>query len=156
MALKSKSSIKHTVHKAQADLDKFDKEISKNSSVTVGLPKNSSPYPNGVSVILVALVHEFGSLIRNIPERSFLRAGIRRNAKKYQKLFKILAKESLDGNGDFLRGLSKIGLQAQTDVREEITNVKKPPLKSREGNPLVDTGHLRGSITYQVVKKNDN
>ena len=153
--MKAKVKVTHNFEAAQKDLDKFDKEISKHSNIVVGVPKNSAPYPDGTSVILVALVHEFGSVIRNIPERSFLRAGVKRNSKKYTKLFASLAKESLNGSGDFLRGLNKIGLVAQTDVRQEITDLKTPPLKSRAGNPLVDTGHLRQSIVYQVNRNDD-
>ena len=48
------------------------------------------------------------------------------------------------------KALGILGLTVQTDVRDKITDIDSPPLQYREGNPLVDTGHLRQSITYEV------
>lgn len=153
MAIKANVTLKRKQEKALLDLEKFNDSLNKeDAKVLVGIPKGSSNYPDGTEVMLVALVHEFGSQIRNIPERSFLRAGIRKNAKKYNKRFADLALKVLAGRVTFDRGLNLIGLEGQSDVRQELTDLKAPPLKTREGNPLVDTGHLRQSITYQVVK----
>ena len=150
MAVKSKAGVSRTILQAQRDLDKFERQIGKNSRVQVGIPANSRDYPDGTSVILVGLVHEFGSLSRNIPERSYLRAGIRKNSKKYVNLFAKLAIKVLNGDTTVKQGLGIIGLQAASDVQQELTELQRPPLKHRVGNPLVDTGHLRQSITFQV------
>jgi len=51
---------------------------------------------------------------------------------------------------DTKQALGIVGLAVQTDVQDKITDIDAPPLVYREGNPLVDTGHLRQSITYEV------
>lgn len=146
---KARVKLETTLEQAQKDLDKFNKRMGKQPHVVVGVPADASAYPDGTSVLLVALVHEFGSQVRNIPERSFLRAGVRKKRKEYAKFLSKIAQQGLAGK-DLLRQLNRLGLVAQRDVRQELTDLKTPALTSRVGNPLVDTGHLRSSIQYEV------
>lgn len=148
--MKAKAKILKSPDKAIARINEISKSMNGPNVVKVGLPKNSNAYPNGTSVIMVGAVHEFGSPARNVPQRSFLRSTITENARKYKEDMKKIMKSVIDGKYDLLKGLSLLGLKVQTDVRTKITDIKEPPLKYREGNPLVDTGHLRQSIVFKV------
>lgn len=151
--MKAKVTVKKFPDKAKKILAKMNKMLSGENRVFVGLPKNSNAYPDGTSVIMVAAVHEFGSPARGIPERSFLRSTIIAKKRSYKALFKKLGRKMVQGGTTMAKALRLVGLAVQGDVQEKITALKMPALKSREGNPLVDTGHLRQSITFEVRDK---
>lgn len=150
--MKSKTKILRKADKAISNLKKIAMRMNGPNSVKVGLPKGSNNYPDGTSVIMVGTVHEFGSPSRGIPQRSFLRSTVREKRRSYKIMFKKIAKQIVDGKIDMKKGLGLIGLQVSTDVKEKITDIKSPALKYRQGNPLIDTGHLRQSITYKVTE----
>jgi len=130
------------------DLRKAPKEV------VVGLPKGSLPYPDGTSVISVGVKHEFGSPAEHIPERSFLRSTVKEKREKYTALMPKLLAKVWGGQISELEAFRLLGQQLEKDVKQKITDLKTPPLKYRVGNPLVDTGHMRQSIRYEVRKKN--
>lgn len=131
-------------------LDKLAKSLDTKDSVKVGLPRGSNDYPDGTSVITVGAVHEFGSPARNIPQRSYLRSTIVENKEEYFRIMSSLAKKIVGGDLSMQKALHMLGMKLQNDVQNKIEDIKEPPLKSREGNPLIDTGHLRQSIVYKV------
>lgn len=148
--MKSKTRVIKSPKKALKEIEKLVKSLKGPDLVKVGLPKGSNDYPDGTSVIMVGTVHEFGSPARNIPQRSYLRSTVESNKRSYKDMFKKLSIRIIKGQITKKEALGLVGLQVQTDVRQKITDIKEPALKSREGNPLVDTGHLRQSITYEV------
>jgi phage gpG-like protein len=148
--MKSKTKVIKPAKKATKELEKLAKSLVGPDLVKVGLPKGSNDYPDGTSVIMVGAVHEFGSPARNIPQRSFLRATVESGRRKYRQLFKRLSKKIVDGEISKKEALGIIGLQVQSDVQGRITDGIAPDLKSREGTPLIDTGHLRQSIIFEV------
>lgn len=150
----TKSRIKKKPEKAIREIERIGKNLKgKEGQVLVGLPKGSNDYPDGTSVIMVGTVHEFGSPSRNIPQRSFLRSTMIENSREYKELIAKLAKRISKGELTMDRALNLLGIKVQGDVQQKIHDIKTPPLKYREGNPLIDTGHLRQSITYVVRKK---
>lgn len=148
--MKSKTKIKKKPNKAIKELEKISTAMRGSDSVVVGLPKGSNEYPDGTSVIMVGAVHEFGSPARNVPQRSFLRSTVKEKRRSYKDMFTKLAKKIVDGKMNLKQALGIVGLQVESDVKAKITDVDSPELKHRDGNPLVDTGHLRQSITYEV------
>jgi hypothetical protein len=138
-------------------LNKILKSLS-DKDILVGVPRDAPAYPDGTSVAQVAAKHEFGSAVDAIPERSFLRTAIAENTDNYIKMASKGGKKVVDGTLSMDNLLSLIGLQAETDVRDKITNLTEPPLsprtvakrKDKSDNPLVDTGHLRRSIRYEI------
>ena len=158
--MKSKIRIKRKPDRADDTLANLHNHLRGASLVKVGLPRGSNEYPDGTSVIKVGVVHEFGARISRtgvngpyeiiIPERSFLRTTLQQNKKAYKALIKKLLLKVIINRLSTIEALETVGLKVQTDVREKITDIDQPPLKHRDGNPLVDTGHLRQSITYQV------
>lgn len=151
MASKFKQAhIKRSPKKAIDRIKRIAKEMSQQGQVKVGLPKGSNAYPDGTSVILVGTVHEFGSPTKNIPERSFLRSTLNEKKSEYKEFLTILGKKIATGTIESEKALNLLGLKVTSDVKDKITDLDSPALKYREGNPLVDTGHLRQTITYQV------
>jgi len=147
--MRSRTRIIRTPEKALKELERIGKEFGKGpNGVKVGLPQGSNDYPDGTSVIMVGAVHEFGS--SKVPERSFLRSTVIEKKRDYKDLFRKLSFKIIKGDMDTKRALGIIGLAVQTDVQDKITDIDSPPLVYREGNPLVDTGHLRQSITFEV------
>jgi phage gpG-like protein len=150
--VKSKTRLKKKPDNALRRLRKIAKSFKEPGSVKVGLPKGSNDYPDGTSVIMVGLVHEFGSPSKGIPERSFLRSTVAEEKRSIKRMMAKMAKQILDGKLDADKALQLLGLKVQTDVKAKITDLKEPALKSRDGNPLIDTGHLRQSIIFQVTE----
>lgn len=148
--MRSKCKIKKSPDNAIKELNSIAKRMSGPDTVKVGLPKGSNDYPDGTSVIMVGAVHEFGSTSRGVPQRSFLRSTVQEKRRQYKLMFSKLADKIISGKLNIRQALQLIGLQVQSDVREKITEGIDPPLKYREGTALIDTGHLRQSITYQV------
>jgi len=146
-----KARIKKSPEKALKELEKIAKSFAKGGdTVKVGLPKGSNAYPDGTSVIMVGAVHEFGSTKIGVPQRSYLRTTVTEKRNDYKKLMAKISKSIVDGKRTKKQGLGLIGLQVQGDVQQKIYDIDTPPLKDRDGNPLIDTGHLRQSITYEV------
>jgi phage gpG-like protein len=135
-------------------------EDAKRLALAVGLPKGkatSKIYGDGMTVVSVAAIHEYGA--GNNPTRSFLRIPykIKKDAirKLLISLFKGVAEKGLDASSQ----LEKAGVVLQ-NISKEAFETKgygtwpdiKPSTKARKGSsaPLIDTGILRGSITYEV------
>lgn len=148
--MKSKTRVIKSPKKATKELEKLAASLKGPDLVKVGLPKGSNDYPDGTSVIMVGAVHEFGSPSKGIPQRSFLRATVEAGRSEYRQLFRKLSEKIVDGKMTKKEALGIIGLTVQGDVQERITDGIDPELKSREGTPLIDTGHLRQSITFEV------
>ena len=127
----------------------------KKSRVKVGFPKGFNAYPDGTPVALVASVHEFGSPSKNIPSRPFFRTTLFVN-KNYKDLrFKTFA-QIARGKITPSVGLGRLGDVVKNDIVESIVAIQAPTLKAetikkkKSSNPLVDTGHLKQSVTYKV------
>lgn len=107
--------------------------------VKVGLPQGSNDYPiTGESVINVGFWHEFGT--KFLPERSWMRSAIRMNLAKYKKAIKKGLRDIQQGRLTSDRFLGRLGLVARDDMRARI-----------DALPLVDTGHLKGAQTWEVL-----
>lgn len=85
-----------------------------------------------------------------------MRNTMRNNKGKYRSALKAAAKSVLDGTASVDGVLTKLGIMGQGDVQAEITALTSPPnspvtiaLKG-SSKPLIDTGEMRGSVTYKV------
>ena len=145
-----KVRIKKKPDAAIAKIEKIAKQMNGKGQVKIGLPVGSNNYPDGTSVIMVGAVHEFGSASRGIPERSYLRATMQNNRRKYKSLISKLGIQIATGAMDSMKALQTLGLKVEADVKDTLIDLKSPALKHRKGNPLFDTGHLVGSITHVV------
>lgn len=149
--MRSRTRIVRSPERAMRELERINRSMRRGSDkVKVGLPRGSNNYPDGTSVIMVGAVHEFGSPSRGVPQRSFLRSTVQEKRREYKRFFRALSAKIIRGEITKQQALELIGLKVQSDVRDKITDIQAPPLKHRDGNPLVDTGHLRQSIIYKV------
>lgn len=93
-----------------------------------------------------------------IPERSYLRAGFDAHADEIHGKMEHLLGLVLEGKTTGRHALNVLGGFVATRIQAYLTDLKTPPLAEptikRKGssNPLIDTGQLRDSITWQVVQ----
>ena len=134
----------------------FELSLLKKSKqkVYVGIPGDSAPYPDGTSVADVAAINEFGA--GRVPARPFLIPTINENFKKYTKIAKSPLRKYIVQEESLERILSFIGAAARNDVVRKINTLSEPPnapltiaLKGSD-NPLIDTGHMRSSVTWEI------
>jgi hypothetical protein len=113
------------------------------------------------TVALIALWNEFGTLDENgdvhIPERSFFRSTLIEERSNIIKLQKKLVSKIILGETTTERALGLIGEFVADKVSQKIVDLKTPEnatstLKAKrpKTNPLIDTGQLKNSITYEV------
>lgn len=128
----------------------------KDVHVRVGYPVGSGEYPDGTPVIDVAIYNEFGT--ETIPERSFVRRAYRENKDKYANYLKRLASSLVKGvDVNIHSAMKAIGLDAVGDIQETIDKVSSPAnaeitvLRKGSSHPLIDTGLLKQSTTFEVV-----
>lgn len=128
--------------------------------VKVGFPQGKAE-ADGTPVAMIAATHEFGSPERGIPERSFLRSSMHENAQKYVRLNKLNLVSILRGGLTADQALGQLGEMAKGDVQVKIRSGDFTPLKQatmdRKGSskPLVDTGQMVQSVSYEVGGEND-
>ncbi len=161
----ARASVKQRTRRKSGGLKKFEKDRRKairsgKDRVKIGLPASAADYPDGTSVIMVGVVHEFGSEDGTIPERSWLRSAMRENKEKHRKFIKRLAKRVSAGSLAVDKALDLLGTRVVNDVKNQIVAVIDPPntpetirRKGGKTNPLINTGHLRLQVTHQVVGK---
>lgn len=115
----------------------------------------------------IAIFHEYGVESKNIPERSFLRAVTKANAAKYRR-FIVKAWNQMLVEGDKMpveKVLALLGEMIRADVQAYMRSGINPPWAEstlenryqRSGGivaitPLIDTGQLINSISYEVRK----
>lgn len=94
----------------------------------------------------------------NIPERSFMRAGFDENEQKITDRIESLILNVLDKKISTSAFLNFMGEYSAGVFQNYMTDLKNPPLTSftvlKKGstNPLIDTGHLRDSITFKILE----
>lgn len=160
--MSAKATVKTTHTQVNGGLPGLGKRYSQASlagmRVKIGLPKGAADYPDGTSVIMVGAVNEFGSDDGDIPERSFLRSAMRRFKRQHNALIVKLAKAVTSGNQSPEIALGQLGTVAASHVQDQIRDTTSPPnapstIKAKgSSHPLIDTGHLIQSITWQRIK----
>jgi hypothetical protein len=136
------------------------KSISGPSKVKVGFPKSKASASN----IEKAVWNEFGTRGGAsgggwggpVPERPFMQNAMADNKGKYKDGMATAARKILTGDASMSGTLSKLGIMAQGDIQSEITSLSSPPNSpvtiaiKGSSNPLIDTGEMRGAVTWQV------
>lgn len=124
--------------------------------VDVGIlgDKAGAPAEGGLTVAQVAEFHEFGL---GVPQRSFLRAWADAEVAKIDRVMGKLVRRTLTSGLTRAQALEQLGLWAVGQVQGFISGGRvEPALSERtvkaKGSsvPLIDTGQLRSSITYEV------
>lgn len=127
--------------------------------VVIGVPaETNGDRKDGLSNATIAAAHEFG-VPGYIPERSFLRSTLGENKEKAVGLL-IRGLKADIAQGDFSgKAFSVVGEKLSAEVKRKIQSGISPALDpktvKRKGSskPLIDTGNLLQSITYEVRDK---
>lgn len=135
---------------------KSTKRRLEQAELTVGIQGAVAKQPRGDDLNMAQLgaVHEFGS--RNIPARPFLRPGVtdKGQRKKAQDIFDKRLNPLEASTVD--RALGAVGESIVNFIQERIAKgiepANAPSTIAQKGSskPLVDTGRLRQSITWEV------
>lgn len=127
----------------------FKSNIFTNKKLKVGIFE-SAKYDDGTPVAQVAFWQEFGTA--KIPMRPFMRNAIAKNTRKWGDSVKT----ALIGTNDSEKALKMLGEIMRGDIVLSLTNLNTPPnapstIKQKgSSNPLIDTGLLRNSITWEL------
>lgn len=118
--------------------------------VDVGFMADAT-YPDGTSVAEVAFYNEFGTI--KIPPRSFFRGMIAKNSPGWAlRISKAAKYYDYDGQ----KVLELMGQTIQEELQESIVDFSDPPNapatieKKGFNKPLIDTGHMKDSVTFKV------
>jgi len=129
-------------------------------TVVVGIPasKNKKHAGDGKTVAEIGATHEYGVPEQGIPQRSFLRVPL---MKKGKELIDSISKDLKFSKIDTTKALGKLGARGRNVVLEAFKTQgygKWKPLSQTtiemkgSNKPLIDTGQLRQSITFEVRK----
>lgn len=127
-----------------------------NGGVRVGYFASQGNH-NGKRPIMLgnlARLHEFGT--RKIPKRAFIKPAITQNRQNYANLVQSQIGRVLQGQMTVQSLWQLLGTRAVADIQQYMRNATFTPLNpatiKRKGSskPLIDTGQLRQSVTYQV------
>lgn len=135
----------------------MQRRLSQNKEVAVGLPSDSGNHPDGMSIVRLGAIHEFGT--KTIPERSFLRVPLRAAQDELAQVFRHLMKQVAAGDLTFTQALDQLGAKgasiSQEAISAGIAPANAPSTVRRKGSskPLIDSGTLRQAITWVVRDK---
>jgi hypothetical protein len=133
---------------------------SHGKAVKVGFvgDKADADHEGGLNNLELAVIHEYGAPRANIPARPFVRPAFDAHRKEYQTALAKGMVGVLAGRDDYDKLLGRIGAKAAADMKAYVTAGPHipPPLKPAtvvakgSDRPLVDTGRMVGSISWQV------
>ncbi len=143
-------------------LNKLVESFTKKYYVDVGiLGENNETVEGGITTAGYMAVHEFGSVGRKIPQRSWLRMPLQKSSKEIEKEIQPKVAQFLK-DGD-IKGLMKLlGVSCEAKIQEAFdtggfgTWPELQPLTIRKKGSdaiLIDTGAARQSITSKVGSK---
>ena len=151
---------KFRIRDSDPGFKKLKKNLKGPDSVDIGVFAKQ-----GSEVVIYAATNEFGTdragPNRNItiPERSFLRAGVDENKKSFALFLASQAPRVVLGKTTKKKVLSQLGVLAQGKVQGKIIHGPYAPNKPStirikgSSRPLVNTGRLRQSITFEVGRE---
>ncbi len=136
--------------------------------IAVGLPRDSLPYPDGTSVIMVGYWNEYGSEATGrgggIVARPWLRTGAHENREAWVALAGRIIKSCVQKGTDPMNAFALLGLRMENDIKLSISEGAWEPnkgayaeAKAAQGKtkPLILTGHMRQSVRYAIMQKEE-
>lgn len=134
----------------------------KTKEVAIGVLEGVGNYENGKSVAEVGTTHEYGSITKKIPQRSFLRTPFYQQQSRVDKVVNLSYKALTNGNVSVVQALSVVGTEAVNISKGSFSDSARGEWKANSpmtvkmkgsSKPLIDTGRLRQSINYVVRNK---
>ena len=138
--------------KTLRELTELEVRIGYQRGTLSGNPDNSSR----ADLVDIAMWNEFGTV--NIPSRPFMRDSVDKHeaainhmltAQKDALLHGATAREILNTAGLFQQDL----IQTEIEQGDFVANAPTTIMKKGSDKPLIDTGTLKNSVHYIVVKK---
>lgn len=137
----------------------------KSYAALVGIPSTAprpvdkeTKKPLAVNMATLALIHERGSAANNVPARPFMKQTRQRAEGRFSRLLRRIYSQVIHGKVDPQKGLARLGVAYEGEMKNTFTmgqfTPNKPATIKRKGSsrPLIDTGHMRQSITSKVVR----
>jgi len=154
------------VSELQREFDKVQKKLAYILNgpyfTKIGVLGSSTARPDGtIDNAGLGLVHEFGSIKKNIPARSWLRMPI---VQRIKMILKAVSDKQRSIEGAFDKEDDKLifeilGLACESAIQEAFDSngfgswaPKKDP-KNGKTSPLIDTGEFRQSVISSVQRK---
>lgn len=143
--------------KKKIDLKKKIKSL-KDATLKIGFPNESAKThstKDGATAVHKAVVNNFGL---GVPRRPFMNIAFAKNKAAYRKIIANGFKKIETLNVEKL--VNKLGVKGQGDVQRAIVELRTPAnseqtIKTKgSSNPLIDTGHMRQSVTFHAEAKN--
>ena len=137
--------------KILADMEKLDATYAK-----VGIQTTAGSVPGNSSMNMATLgaIHEYGG--SKIPQRPFIRQGLESGMSKIKSISDSVAGRVLDGTISTRNALELVGMAGESAIKDNMSSGNFTPnapstiKKKKSDTPLIDTGHLRQSITTVV------
>jgi len=129
-------------------------ESLKGRSVRVGILSSQQHESGSGDVLEIAIANEFGT--EHIPERSFIRAPYDQNQQVLSQRKGQLIRGVERGKLDAERALAILGelhvdqIQTYMERLRDPSNAESTEEQKGSSNPLIDTGHTRRSVNYEV------
>lgn len=128
--------------------------IQTQKRVTVGIHESdSSRDDQGATNAQIGATHEFGA--QNIPARPWLVPGVESGNQEYIETMR----HELSNGASPESLLPMLGVLAVSNVQQYMTELRSPPNaqstieRKKSSNPLIDTGELKSSVTFEVADK---
>lgn len=137
--------------KATAELQKSLGKLINDEFVTVGIHQDEDARPDDdINNATLGAIQHFGT--DTIPPRPWLDVGVAQSTKEYLQIIKDGVEDGLS-----MRQIhEQMGLVAAASVQQYMVDLRTPPntpstIKAKgSSNPLIDTGELRQSVTYEI------
>ena len=145
-----------TVTTKKPDLEKIKKKLEKRFNANLQLEVgffSTAKYSTGEYVAQVAYWNEYGTTLS--PPRPFFRNAIKDKSKEWLQLYK----DTQFQTKDMYKTLGIVGPIVEGDIFTSITDLSSPPnapytiKKKGSYNPLIDTGFMRNSVSYEITQK---
>ena len=131
--------------------------FKKSFQITIGIHEAEGSASHGsMTVAEIGAIHEYGSKDKKIPQRSFVRETHDMKLKENLTLLKRVEGEVIDGKKTQEQAIALLGEVAAKQMVSRINEGIPPPnmpstiRKKKSSKPLIDTGQMKGAITFKV------
>jgi hypothetical protein len=149
------SSVKSADHGAKALLERAMR-LAQGTELQVGILEKGNAAANGADGLTVADVATFNEFGLGVPERSFIRGWYDENLTQNRADWSKLHKQVLRGEISEAQAMQRLGLKFVGDIQKRIVagiapeNARSTVKAKGSSTPLVDSGQLKSSVTYEV------
>ena len=122
------------------------------SKVKVGFPEGTDSTQGGI--LDRAVFNEFGT--RDIPERPFMRNGLRDGVPQLRHTARVVARKVIHGRITPRQALGQMGENGKQLIQDSITDMRDPPNAAKtierkgSSNPLIDSGDMHKAVKWEI------